>query len=97
MLLLCDTVRFHSVFRFGVWPRRTLGFHGVLELRGPGIEAEDCGDLAQDGVGLLEAGDPAGQSGLVALTGHTHGIDSPLLHCRAKETGTKQKNDIKDS
>lgn len=61
---------------------RALASGEVLELARAGLQPEEGGDLTQDGVGLLEAGDPARQGVLVPATGHAHGIHRALLHCQ---------------
>lgn len=89
-LLTSPWLFFHYKLRFCFrWPLLSLAWSLAvlvprlscpLQLLGPRVQAEQSGDLTQDGVVLLEAGDPLVEGGLVSLAGHAHGKDWTLLH-----------------
>lgn len=65
-----------SVWAVVAW----LSVRRPLQLLGPSVQAEQSGDLTQDGVVLLEARNPLVEGGLVSPAGHTHGINWTLIH-----------------
>lgn len=65
-----------------------------LELSGPWREAEHNRRLTQNGIGLLQAQNPLGQSGPVSCPGHAHGKDRAFLHCRGQDRENRSSVNI---
>ncbi|TNN57108.1 hypothetical protein EYF80_032693 [Liparis tanakae] len=66
----------------GFWTLVVGRLSRALQLPGPGVQAEQSGHPTQDGVVLLEAGDPLVEDGLIPPAGHAHGEDRTLVHWR---------------